>query len=373
MMAMHQNPGNKFLIPKWKIRASNSNDSTIKTWWITKNPGWTVLLTILLIVGLIFLPQIAWTISLVGRGIVSGVDQTFRGTPRSEWGILPTSTPQVARPKEVVVQNLITWGAETVATLRKQVVTEETYMGCCFVEMIPPATRVELRVTCKDPTNAPPWEVYLTEYNIAGFIRPDNMAKYAVVDYGVRDGLFHFSKLGSRQRKMDETSGLTNVTTSSNPVLGQYYFQTSDLGNHKFSIDRGEQTGCLQYLVEIGKNGATFEVPSKGWKWLWIAAVHMPEYQSAFGNKIVSAAGYLEELPEQFKQLADEPFFYNRQFPFQALVTNVNGTDRLLNEAVLLSPSDMRYNKVTVRLNVPNNQAIWNEIRIPTIIVGIQK
>ncbi|MEO6077752.1 MAG: hypothetical protein ABIP54_03125, partial [Candidatus Andersenbacteria bacterium] len=227
-------------------------------------------------------------------------------------GILPASTPQVARPKEVAVQNLITWGTETVATLRKQVVTEETFMGCCFVEMIPPATRVELRTVCKDPTNAPPWEVYLTEYNIAGFIQPDNMAKYAVVEYGIRDGLFHFSKLGSRQRKMDETSGLTNVTTRRNPVLGEYYFQTSDLGNHRFSIDRGEQVGCLQYLVKIEKNGATFEVPSEGWKWLWVAAVHMPEYQSAFGNEIVSAAGYLRELPRQLSQLQDEPGFYNK-------------------------------------------------------------
>ncbi|HSX24793.1 MAG TPA: hypothetical protein VLG69_02415 [Candidatus Andersenbacteria bacterium] len=67
-----------------------------------KWPKHPIIVSILVILGLIFLPEVKELAIQLGKAIASGVDSAVNGTPRSEWGILPeqsSSLPQKTKPR----------------------------------------------------------------------------------------------------------------------------------------------------------------------------------------------------------------------------------------------------------------------------------
>ncbi len=330
-----------------------------------KGPDWAkkhrFLTGLLIVLSLIFLPEIVYLGKWAVVSMVAGVDGAVRGTPRSQWGVVSHNAPS-EKPLPISRESSpIKWSKGANAKLRDKVCRDFIYEnGVCFAGIIPPGSFAEATYYVTNTDKTAKWEAFLIDFTSMGAFLPAER----LMDRGGRGetksvDVLHMPSLSSPKQKYDER--ISNDSHRRIPDILECYIQTVGERPIEVNVTHRDPKGTFQYIVEVGVDETSFTLPHKNWKYLWVAPVHHKDYQAVWRDHWIEAGGMTNDM-------AHELF---------AIRLRANGEYATLAKARLFQPSDLTDGHLSLGLKLPSDEEAAKleakkGLQPAKVIVGIQ-
>lgn len=330
---------------------------------------------------LALLPQIVYYAGKALAYVISGPDQVFRGTPRSHWTGTPSS--EIRLPQGKSVGGPLVWDSTTVhdlrVALRNRYTVEKTYNGVTFVDMVPPGSHIDLIMRSGIQT-----EAYLVSKNRNNFLTDEDLRTAQEARHKKSGTVFPLPGFNTPSQVQEiRYENYSGRSAEGGFKLNEMYIQCISGEPADVEIERTEQKGTFQYVLEVTGEETTITLPNTAWKQFWIAPVDDPCYKSRFIDTTVPATGLsldeatnaiLAASPEVREKVKLEGDGYRQDIRFQSVLITKNGESEpsILHEAMLVQPSEMTNKTVRIRLNVPQNKEFSRFVTPARIIVGIK-